>query len=86
MRALDVSLPALPAAAAALLAFADELPRPEADGQPGELQPALAEFCRSWARELDRLRADARAAAADVTAAGETYARLERLLIGGARR
>lgn len=86
MRALDVSLPALPAAAAALLAFADDLPRPAADALPGELEAALEGFCRSWRTELDALREDARTAAADVSAAVATYARLEQLLMGGVRR
>lgn len=85
VRTLDVSLPALPRAAAGLLAFADDLPLPQHADVGGDLAVALEEFCRSWSRALDALAQDARAAAAEVSAAAETYARLERLLMGGLR-
>jgi len=86
MRTLDVSLPALPRAAEGLLSFAADLPRAEATPVEGELQEALTEFCRSWSSVLDGLAHEARTAAADVTVAARTYARLERLLMGGVRR
>ena len=86
MRTLEVSAAALPSAVQALDAFAAAVEPAGQPALPGDLGAALAEFHRTWARELTALAGDARAAGLAVEAAREQYAALERLLVPAALR